>query len=156
MPRRKIVAIAKWGFPHTPSSTDVDISPPMSEGERIEGENKEIGDVWFKSLTANREKFLKPKNMYYMNTLAVLPKYQRMGMGFAIMDSVLSVADKEGRDCYVEASSKGLGLYRKCWFREVGRLEIDCSGIVEGEETVFVTVPMIRDAGVGETGKESE
>lgn len=75
-----------------------------------------------------------------------------MGLGMAMMKSVLDVAYQDGMGCYVEASSKGLGLYRKCGFKEVGRLEMDCSKFVEGApggETVFFTVPMVREAGVG-------
>lgn len=75
-----------------------------------------------------------------------------MGLGLALMKSVLEVADKEGMGCYVEASSKGLGLYRKCGFKEAGRLEVDCAKFVEGGtegETVFVTVPMVREARAG-------
>lgn len=123
----------------------------MSEDERIPGENKEVGDSWFAGLTLNRSKFHNPSTMYYMNTLAVLPEYQRMGLGMALMKRVLDVADDEGMGCYVEASSKGFGLYRKCGFKEVGRLEVDCERFVDGEgkETVFVTLPMVREAGAG-------
>ena len=146
--------MSKWGFPHPPSSSDHEISPPMDDSSLIPGENKEVGDIWFAGLTLNRSRFHKPQSMYYMNTLAVLPEYQRMGLGIALMKSVLEVADQEGMGAYVEASSKGLGLYRKCGFKEVGRLEVDCGRFVEeeggpGEERRFVTVAMVREAGAG-------
>lgn len=124
----------------------------MDDSSLILGENKEVSDIWFSGLTLNREKFHDFERMYYMNTLAVLPAYRRMGLGMALMKSVLHVADMEGKGCYVEASSKGLALYRKCGFKEVGRLEVDCRRFVDGgpsEETTFVTVPMVREAGAG-------
>ena len=139
------IAVAKWGFPHKVEEKE-DISPPVDEDEKIEGENQEIGDVWFRGLTENRERWMDSEGMYYMNTLAVLPEYQRLGLGMRIMRSVLDSADEEGRGCYVEASSKGLGRYEKCGFKEVGRLEVDCSKVVEDEDAVFVTVPMVREA----------
>ena len=146
-----MIAIYKWGFPHPPSSSDHEISPPMDDSSFIPGENKEVGDIWFAGLTSNRSKFLKPQSMYYINTLAVLPEYQRIGLGMALMKGVLEVADQEGMGAYVEASSKGLGLYRKFGFEEVGRLEVDCGRFVEeagypGEERCFVTVAMVRKA----------
>ena len=45
-----------------------------------------------------------------MNILAVLPKYQRQGLGGLMLEPVLALANKEGRKVYIEASKKGVGL----------------------------------------------
>jgi len=55
-------------------------------------------------------------NAVHLNTLAVLPAYQRMGIGSKLMDWGLGKADELGFDAWVEASIPGRPLYEKRGF----------------------------------------
>lgn len=55
-----------------------------------------------------------------MNILAVVPTYQRLGLGAALLAPVLKIADKEGRKTYIEASEAGEKLYRRLGWVETG------------------------------------
>jgi ribosomal protein S18 acetylase RimI-like enzyme len=84
-----------------------------------------------------------------MNILAIHPKYQRRGLGSLMLEPVLALANKEGRKVYIEASKKGVGLYRRYGWVKVDSMLVDTRpyGGKMIEETEF----MMRDEG---TGKE--
>jgi len=88
-----------------------------------------------------------------MNILAVHPDYQRLGLGAALLAPVLARADAEGRRAYIEASAKGVGLYRKFGWRECDEISVDL-GRFEGFEGVGVvrSVLMMREPGAGAVG----
>ncbi len=88
-----------------------------------------------------------------MNIIGVRPEYQRLGLGAALLAPVLRQADQEGRKTYIEASAKGLGLYKKFGWKEVETLECDltkCKGFEE--KPVHKTVFMVREPGAGGPG----
>jgi len=62
-----------------------------------------------------------------MSILAVRPKYQRMGLGSMLLSPVLDSADKDNAKAFVQASSKGLGLYLKHGWVEVDEIVLDFS-----------------------------
>ena len=84
-----------------------------------------------------------------MNILAVLPKYQRQGLGGLMLEPVLALANKEGRKVYIEASKKGVGLYRRYGWIKVDNMLVDTRPY--GGEMIEETEFMMRDPG---TGKE--
>jgi GNAT superfamily N-acetyltransferase len=55
-----------------------------------------------------------------MNILAVVPAYQRLGLGKELLVPVLKMADKEGKKTYIEASAAGEKLYRRLGWVETG------------------------------------
>lgn len=53
------------------------------------------------------------------------PEYQRKGLGGRLLQPILDIADKEQRKTYIEASIKGIGLYKKMGWVEIGEIMID-------------------------------
>jgi GNAT superfamily N-acetyltransferase len=84
-----------------------------------------------------------------MNILVVHPKYQRRGLGSLMLEPVLALADKERRKVYIEASKKGVGLYRRYGWVKVDSMLVDTRPY--GGKMIEENELMIRDAG---TGKE--
>ena len=78
-----------------------------------------------------------------MNILAVHPDYQRKGLGGRLLEPVLKQADKEGRKTYIEASKKGIGLYKKLGWVEVDEMLIDTRP--HGGDIIERTAFMMRD-----------
>ncbi len=60
-----------------------------------------------------------------LGILAVLPSYQRCGVGSKLMDWGLPQADELKLPAYLEASPMGKGLYIKKGFQEVCEFELD-------------------------------
>lgn len=44
------------------------------------------------------------------------PDYQGRGIGGKLMQRGMELVDADGRDCYVEASAAGVGVYRRAGF----------------------------------------
>jgi len=74
-----------------------------------------------------KEKYLGPDNendTWYLQILAVHPKFQRKGIGGVLLDWGLDRARDKGERAYVEASEAGIPLYIKKGFIEVGSLVV--------------------------------
>jgi GNAT superfamily N-acetyltransferase len=85
-----------------------------------------------------------------MNILAVLPTYQRLGLGAALLAPVLRLADREGKKTYIEASETGEKLYRRLGWVETGdTISLDFTGFgAEGKVDILL---MMREPGAGIT-----
>jgi GNAT superfamily N-acetyltransferase len=83
-----------------------------------------------------------------MGILAVVPAYQRLGLGKAMLAPVLKMADKEGKKTYIEASEAGEKLYRRLGWVETGdKLSLDFTKYgAEGRVDVQL---MMREPGAG-------
>lgn len=83
-----------------------------------------------------------------MNILAVVPAYQRLGLGAALLVPVLKMADKEGKKTYIEASKAGEKLYRKLGWVETGdTISLDFTEF--GGEGRVDCLLMMREPGAG-------
>lgn len=83
-----------------------------------------------------------------MNILAVVPTYQRLGLGAALLIPVLKIADKEGRKTFIESSQAGEQLYRRLGWVETGdRLSLDFTEY--GAEGSVDMPLMMREPGAG-------
>lgn len=78
-----------------------------------------------------------------MSILAVLPEYQRKGLGGVLLDHGLALADRDGAKTYIEASKKGVGLYLKRGWKRVGEIQTDMRPY--GGQTIECTELMMRD-----------
>jgi ribosomal protein S18 acetylase RimI-like enzyme len=61
---------------------------------------------------------------WYLKILGVHPKYQRRGVGAALIDWGLQHARQRGEKVYLEASQTGKALYLKKGFKVVGEFEL--------------------------------
>lgn len=80
--------------------------------------------------------------------LAVHPDHQRKGLGSMLLEHVLAKVDKEGKNAYLEASAKGLGLYLKHGWKEIDEMLIDTKPY--GGYAIEVEKIMFRDAKTAE------
>lgn len=55
-------------------------------------------------------------SIVHLNTLAVLPAYQRRGIATRLMEWGVDMADQLGFPCFVEATPAGRPLYQRCGF----------------------------------------
>ena len=94
---------------------------------------------------------VKEKGYLYMAILGVDPNFQRMGVGNRLLEWGLEKADREGLECFIEASPAGKGLYEKLGWREVGFTDVELRRwgwpVEEGEEEFSRTVSMFRGVG---------
>ena len=64
-------------------------------------------------------------NNLVVNLLAVRPEYQRKGIGGLLLEHGLALADRDGARTYIEASQKGLPLYKKYGWVEFDAVVVD-------------------------------
>ena len=89
------------------------------------------------------------KGYVYMAILAVGPEWQRMGVGRKLLEWGLEKADREGLECWIEASPAGKPLYEKVGWREVGFTDVELKKWGWKGEEVSRTVSMFREVGGG-------
>ncbi|KFY03658.1 hypothetical protein O988_01332 [Pseudogymnoascus sp. VKM F-3808] len=143
------VAVAKWVFPHTPT-------PPPAALAKVgmpEGVNMALAGAFFGRLYEKRAQWMQWEDMYQMNVLAVLPAYQRLGIGQAMLSTVLKLADAEGRKVFVEGTPEGASLYRKFgWVECDEHLRFDLADFGAGEGVLEPTLFLMREPGAGGPG----
>jgi predicted N-acetyltransferase YhbS len=71
----------------------------------------------------------KVEETWYLKTLAVSPKFQRKGVGTALVKWGMERARLNGERLYVDASYVGKPLYLKLGFNEVGGFLVGDSGV---------------------------
>jgi GNAT superfamily N-acetyltransferase len=83
------------------------------------------------------------KGYYFCNIVTVLPEAQGKGVGRALIEEVLAMADKEGVDCYLESSRKepNVAIYEKFGFELVKDMECRDG---EGEGDAIMLYCMMR------------
>jgi GNAT superfamily N-acetyltransferase len=95
------------------------------------------------------------KGYYFCNIVTVLPEAQGKGVGRALMEEVLAVADEEGVECYLESSRKvpNVAIYEKFGFELVKDMECRDG---EGEKDAIMLYCMTRKPRMGHTGGGGE
>ncbi|KAB8360948.1 hypothetical protein FH972_024680 [Carpinus fangiana] len=65
------------------------------------------------------------RGYYFCNIVTVLPEAQGKGIGRMMVDTVTAVADREGRECYLESSrdKPNVPIYEKMGFRLCKEME---------------------------------
>lgn len=105
---------------------------------------------------AQKELWTSEKGYYFCNIVTVLPEAQGQGVGRALMEEVLRMADGEGVPCYLESSRKvpNAAIYERFGFRLVR--EMACQDPeTPGEEGKVMLYCMIRDPKPVEDGSEA-
>ncbi|KAF2734102.1 acyl-CoA N-acyltransferase [Polyplosphaeria fusca] len=101
--------------------------------------------IWKERQAEAQGELWKSENGYYFcNIVTVLPEAQGKGVGRALMETVLQVADAEGVWCYLESSRSipNVAIYEKFGFKLVK--EMDCQE-GEGEEGKITLYCMMRE-----------
>ncbi|KKY23524.1 putative acetyltransferase [Diplodia seriata] len=70
------------------------------------------------------------KGYYFCNIVTILPEYQGKGIGRALMEEVLRMADEQGIPAYLESSRKvpNVPIYEKFGFELKKEMECDDNG----------------------------
>lgn len=99
------------------------------------------------SLLNNMEAKHQPQEPFYeLLELATHPSYQRKGIGSQLVNYGLERAERDGKKVYLSAAPKGVPVYTKLGFGEVGRLEFPLGEW--GGDGVHVHVAMVKEPGV--------
>ncbi|XP_014555925.1 hypothetical protein COCVIDRAFT_38332 [Bipolaris victoriae FI3] len=152
----KILGCAMWLPPHP-------ISEPESWAEYLSGWwlwlNQVRMNAWYgrgglsttrywiwkaRQAEAQRELWTDPQGYYFCNIVTVLPECQGQGVGRALMEEVLHMADKEGRRAYLESSrwEPNGAIYERFGFRLVKEMECRDG---EGEKDAVMLYCMMRE-----------
>ncbi|KAI4933037.1 hypothetical protein J4E85_003440 [Alternaria conjuncta] len=104
---------------------------------------------------AQAELWTDPKGYYFCNIVTVLPECQGQGVGRALMEEVLDMADKEGKMCYLESSRSepNIAIYEKFGFRLAREMECRDG---EGEKDAIKLYCMLREPKGGKDQEDSE
>lgn len=78
-----------------------------------------------------------------LQLLCTHPAYHRRGLGAALLNDVLAIADKEGITTYIEALENAVPVYKRHGFRTVDQLEFDPTKA--GQEGTAVVDIMLRE-----------
>lgn len=78
-----------------------------------------------------------------LQLLCTHPSYHRRGLGAALIDDVLKIADTEGCTTYIEALENAVPVYRRYGFKTVDQLHFDRTKA--GLEGVAVVDIMLRE-----------
>lgn len=69
---------------------------------------------------------LMPDDKYVvLQALATHPEYQRLGIGFKLIEQGVAKADEDGLACWCQSSPVGSQLYSKAAFRTLGSNDYD-------------------------------
>lgn len=142
LPGGKIIGLARWRFfldglePPSPWYLETSGLPPNT--------NQPFCKYFFEALDKARKDAMKGKEHFLLEILCVLPECQRMGVGVKLLEWGLSEADRQGRECWIDASPSGLGLYKKFGWKEVGVLDVDLGRWGGEQGKVARTVHMVR------------
>ncbi|PQE06742.1 Acyl- N-acyltransferase protein [Rutstroemia sp. NJR-2017a BBW] len=132
-----VVAYAKWNY--------VTESSAEWKGDEQElptwplGADTEVANHFFGTLGRRRVGIMSGRTHYYLELIATHPDFQGQGAAGKLIRWGLERADKEGVECYLEASPRGKEIYEYFGFEERGRLIVP----VEGRED-FVECFMVR------------
>jgi GNAT superfamily N-acetyltransferase len=140
LPDGKIVGFAKWKV--YPENSEPEV--PWWETRLPLNANKELCAFYFGGVNRAREEAMKQRSHFKLVILAVLPEYQRMGVGSKLLGCGLQEADREGVECWIDSSPFGLGLYMRFGWQEVGGFDVDLGKWGGEEGKVSRTVYLVR------------
>ncbi|KAL9120214.1 MAG: hypothetical protein Q9187_003228 [Circinaria calcarea] len=136
----QIVAWAQWHF-----FDDLEKPPPTPLPENwLPRANIALGKHFLGTLEKTRLDGMKGKKYMLLAVLVTLPEYQRNGIGGKLLEWGLEQADEKGYHCWIDSSSRGLGLYKKHGWEEVGFLEVNLADYGGEEGVVDRTVFLVR------------
>ncbi|KAK6065559.1 GNAT family protein [Seiridium cupressi] len=147
----RIVAFARWTVPAKMKGlaegfrTYEDCSQGGFDGPENqwmqnppEGSKEELYHEFFAGIKAMSKKWEADKKLA-LQLLCTDPAYQRRGLGAALLQSVLAIADAEGIPTYVEALENAVPIYQRYGFSAVDQIEYDLTKAgQEGKATIDI------------------
>jgi GNAT superfamily N-acetyltransferase len=93
---------------------------------------------------AQKELWTDEKGYYFCNIVTVLPEAQGKGVGKALIEEVISQADKQGVWCYLESSRRepNVAIYEKFGFKLAKEMECKDG---EGDNSTINLYCMLRE-----------
>ncbi|MCJ1485500.1 hypothetical protein MMC06_005674 [Schaereria dolodes] len=95
----------------------------VNEGEK--GGRRSLADAFDEAIKEKETYWLKGKKHMFLKALAVAPASQRRGIGTALVQFGMKMADEGAAVCFLHATPIGHGLYRKLGWKDVGSLDFD-------------------------------
>lgn len=155
----KIVAFTKWDVPATIKGLQEgfkvygEANGPEKKGgsdgevkkgglKKPEGVDQELFDELFGGLKKMQEKWRVSEKLA-LGIICTEPSYHGRGIGAALIQSVLAVADAERITAYLEAMPLAVPLYKRQGFVPVDTLEFDVSKVGRTENPVLTI--MVRE-----------
>ncbi|KAI8629546.1 hypothetical protein F5Y19DRAFT_475532 [Xylariaceae sp. FL1651] len=112
-----------------------------------EGSNAVLFREFFDSIVGMEKKY-NTKDKLVLTHLCARPTYHSRGIGAALLDSVLQLADKEGLPAYLESTRFATTLYKRHGFEVVDKLEFDRTEAgLEGTAILNIMIREPRVAG---------
>ncbi|KAI0132147.1 acyl-CoA N-acyltransferase [Xylariales sp. AK1849] len=119
-----------------------DFNDPENEtGSAPEGCNEELYREFFAGVRGMNQKWEATEKLD-LGLLCTHPAFHRRGIGGALLQSVLAVADAEGMVTYLEGLSNAVAFYERYGFKTVDKLEYDLTK-AEREGTAVIDI-MLR------------
>ncbi|KAL8789430.1 MAG: hypothetical protein Q9213_001187 [Squamulea squamosa] len=144
----KLVAYARWKYPYTLTPEQQAEKDKLDLGRSYPpGTNEELYEQFFGRIDTLRQKYLDEEKEYFLHILIVSPEYQRKGLGTMLIREGLAAADRDNARTYIEASPKGLGLYKKHGWKEVDEIVMDMRP--HGGTGMATEKCLIREPGAG-------
>ncbi|KAH8809314.1 putative GNAT family acetyltransferase [Xylogone sp. PMI_703] len=135
----QIVAWAQWRFYTDP------LSPPEWEDKEFPPPANPVAcNEFFKLLFDKRNAHMTGKRFAHLNILVTLPNYQGLGLGSKLLRQGLDEADKASLSSWLEATARGLPVYRKFGYEGVDKLELDLTRY--GGDGMWTNTCMLRPA----------
>ena len=149
--RGETVGMAVWYF-----YTEPTYSRDPWPAEAPPGANEDLYAEYFGALVKAREKRFGCDRPYVlMANLVVSPRWQRMGIGKALLEWGVHRADELRLERWIDASPHGIGLYRRFGWQEVETLEFGLAKGGGAAGDVHRTVCMVRAPTVRKDGLET-
>jgi GNAT superfamily N-acetyltransferase len=116
----KMVGVAKWHF------FDSVLPAEASEGSDRETASS-LADAFFGGCHELRQRHIRRHGGAHciLSILAVDPAAQGRGIGSALLNWGMDVADREGVDCWLTSTPVGYGVYRRLGFVDVDVMDLD-------------------------------
>lgn len=139
----KVVGFSIWGVFKNRNLEEISDTSPNSYWENTE--DAKYARTIMSNILKRRQGFVEAcgRNAVHLNTLAVLPEYQGMGIGRKLMAWGVEQADVLGFPSWVEASVPGRPLYEKYGFVVVKDLTLNLENF---NREPFTYAWMIRPA----------
>ncbi|KAI9712441.1 MAG: hypothetical protein M1820_001654 [Bogoriella megaspora] len=135
------IACAQWIY--MPPRSASELAKPISLPEFAPSSNHEVMKFVFEGFLRARDEIMGGKEFWMLAVLVTHPEGQRRGAGGMLLDWGIERAERDGLECYLEASKMGRPLYEKFGWEGVRDQRYDVSRWA-GKEAEHRSTCMVR------------